>query len=144
MAYKKIKAYNFTEPELRKIWSDTFCEKPIITFDNIEVKFYSSMFDHCFFESDNRKAKDKSVLSYNRLQKIYWIKDALEDPDTIKKQGWNSKEKKYDSERRVTLVKGNFIVVILIYSPKRARFITAYEVNNDDNLEKIKNSPDWA
>ena len=62
MAYKKIKAYNFSEQELRKIWSDSYCEKLIVTFDNIEVSFYSSMFDHCFFESDNRKAKDKSIL----------------------------------------------------------------------------------
>lgn len=144
MAYKKIKAYNFSEQELRTIWSDIYCERPIVTFDKIVVKFYSSMFDHCFFESDNRNEKDKSILSFNRLEKIYWIKDALEDPDTIRKQGWNSKEKKYDSERRVTLVKGNFIVVIIVYSAKKARFITAYEVNDNENLEKIKNSPDWA
>lgn len=144
MAYKKIKAYNFSEQELRKLWSDVYCEKPIITFDNIEVRFYSNMFNHCFFESDNRKKKDKSILSYNRLEKIYWIKDALEDPDTIRKQGWDSKEKKYDRGRRVTLVKGNFIVVIIIYSVRKARFITAYEVNDNENLEKIKNSPDWA
>lgn len=144
MAYKKIKAYNFSEQELRKIWSDSYCENLIVTFDNIEVKFYSSMFDHCFYESDNRKEKDKSILSFNRLEKIYWIKDALEDPDSIRKQGWDSKEKKYDGLRRVTLVKGNFIVVIVIYSEKKARFITAYEVNDIENLEKIKNSPDWA
>jgi hypothetical protein len=102
------------------------------------------MFDHCFYESHNRKAKDKSILSYNRLEKVFWIKDALEDPDTIRKQGWNSKENKYERNRRVTLVKGNFIVVILIYAAKRARFLTAYEVNNDDNLKKIMNSPDWT
>lgn len=144
MAYKKIKPYNFSEQELREIWSDAYCKNPIITFDNIEVKFYSSMFNHCFFESDNRKSKDKSILSFNRLEKIYWIKDALEDPDSIRKQGWDSKEKKYDSTRRVTLVKGNFIVVIVIYSEKRARFITAYEVNDNENLKRIINSPDWA
>ena len=102
------------------------------------------MFDHCFFESASRSEKDKSILSLNRLEKIYWIKDALEDPDSIKKIGWDSKEKKYDKARRVTLVKGNYIVVIIIYSKGKARFITAYEVNDDENLEKIINSPDWA
>ena len=144
MVYKKIKAYNFTEQELRNLWSELYCEELIYTFDNIEVKFYSSMFDHCFFESDDRKAKDKSILSLNRLEKIYWIKDALEDPESIRKQGWDSKGKKYDGSRRVILVKGNFIVVILIYSYKKARFITAYEVNDNENLTKILSSPDWA
>ena len=135
MAYKKIKSYDFSEEELRKMWSDIYCEK---------VHFYSNMFDHCFYESDNRWEKDKSILSYNRLQRIHWIKDALEDPDAIKKQGWIKKLKTHDNKRRVTLVKGNYIVVIVIYAEKRARFITAYEVNDADNLELIKNSPDWT
>jgi len=128
---------------LRKIWSETYCKNPIKTFDNIEVYFYSNMFDHCFFESHNRKKGDKSILSYNRLEKIYWIKDALEDPSSLIKMGWDSKTKSYDHSRRVTLVKGNYIVVILIYRHKKARFITAYEVNDDENLRKIKNSPNW-
>jgi len=144
MAYKKIKPQNYTEDELRRLWSEIYCEKPIKTFDNIEVRFYSSMFDHCFYESESRIKKDKSILSFNRLEKIYWIKDALEDPESIKKIGWDSKEKRYDKARRVTLVKGNYIVVIVIYSFGKARFITAYEVNDDENLKKIKNSPDWA
>ncbi len=55
---------------------------------------------------------------------------------------WNCID--YEGFRRVTLVKGNFIVVIVIYSEKKARFITAYEVNDIENLEKIKNSPEWA
>lgn len=142
-AYRKIKPYNLTEAELRKIWSDTYCNEPIITFDKIEVQFYSNMFDHCFFESDNRRRGDKSILSYNRLEKIYWIKDALEDPTSVVKKGWDSKTKSYDNSRRVTLVKENYIVVILIYRDKKARFVTAYEMNDKENLEKIRKSPDW-
>ena len=143
MAYRKIKPYNLTEAELRKIWSDTYCNEPVITFDKIEVQFYSNMFDHCFFESDNRRRGDKSILSYNRLEKIYWIKDALEDSTSILKKGWDSKTKSYDNSRRVTLVKENYIVVILIYRDKKARFVTAYEMNDKENLEKIRKSPDW-
>jgi hypothetical protein len=143
MAYQKIKSYNLSEQDLRKIWSDTYCNNGIKTFDGIEVQFYSSMFDHCFYESFNRIQGDKSILSYNRLEKIYWIKDALEDPTSVRKKGWDSKNQSYDNSRRVILVKGNYVVVILIYENKRARFITAYEVNNDDNLKKIMNSPDW-
>jgi hypothetical protein len=143
MAYQKIKSYKFSEQDLRKIWSDVYCNNKIMTFDGIEVQFYSSMFDHCFFESDNHKAGDKSILSYNRLEKIYWIKDALEDTSAIRKVGWDSDTKTYDNSRRITLVRGNYIVVILVFKEKKARFITAYEVNNDENLKKIMNSPDW-
>lgn len=144
MAYKKIKPYKFTEAELREIWSKEYCEQTIITFDDIEVKFYSNMFDHCFYESANRKEKDKSILSLNRLEKIYWIKDTLADPTSIRKQGWDRNKKTYNNSRRVNLVKGNYIVVIRIYGNKKAKFVTAYEINNDNNLQKIKDSPDWT
>jgi len=144
MAYKKIKSYKYTEEELRQIWSDEYCEQFIITFDEIEVQFYSSMFDHCFFESANRRERDKSILSLNRLEKIYWIKDALLDASSLRKKGWNRNTKSYSDSSRVNLVKDNYIVVIKLLSEKKARFITAYEVNDNENLEKIKNSPDWT
>ena len=144
MAYKKIKSYKFTEDQLREIWSKEYCEQTIITFDDIEVKFYSNMFDHCFYESANRQARDKSILSLNRLEKIYWIKDTLADPTSIRKQGWDRNNKTYNNSRRVNLVKGNYIVVIRIYANKKAKFVTAYEINNDYNLKKIKDSPDWT
>lgn len=140
--YKKIKPYNYTETELRQIWNDEYCTQTIVTFDGIVVKFYSSMFNHCFYESADRRAKDKSILSLNRLEKILWIKEALQDPESLRKQGWISKEKRYDGSRRVTLVKGNYIVVINIYKEKLAKFVTAYEVNDDSNLESILKSPD--
>ncbi|NCC74267.1 MAG: hypothetical protein EOM06_12825 [Sphingobacteriia bacterium] len=143
MDYKKIKPHLMSEEEFRKIWNEEYCEKQIFTFDGIRVFFYSDMFDHCFYESSSRIRKDKSILSFNRLEKIYWIKDALLDPDTIKKKGWDSKNKNYDDTRRVTLVKGNYIVVILIFASKKARFVTAYEVNEKENLKKIMDSPDW-
>ncbi len=93
--------------------------------------------------SENRKTKDKSILSYNRLEKIYWIKEALQDPDAILKVGWDAKNKTYDGSRRITVVKDNYIVVIIIFSPTKARFVTAYEVDAEENLEKIMNSPDY-
>lgn len=144
MEYKKIKSYNYTEAELRKIWVDEYCVVDIFTFDAILVKFYSEMFDHCFFESNDRKAKDKSILSYNRLQKIYWIKETLQDPSAVLKQGWDNKNKKYDNQRRVAMVKGNYVVVISIYAIRKARFITAFQIDNDENLEKFMNGPDWV
>lgn len=144
MAYKKIKSQELTETELRQSWSDTYCNAPIITFDGIAVKFFSNMFDHAFFESADHKKKDKSILSLNRCQKMLWIKDTLEDPTAQLKQGWDSKTKTYDNSRRVALVKENYVVIIIIYAEKKARFITAYQIDEEENIEKLKNGPNWA
>ncbi len=142
MAYKRIKP-PFDEAELRELWRTEYCEQEIKTFDNIIVQFYESMFDHCFFESANRFRKDKSILSYNRLEKIHWIKEALQDPEAVLKIGWDAKSKSYDNSRRIALVKNNYVVVIIIFSPTKARFVTAYEVNEEENLVKIMKSPNY-
>ncbi|WP_304344095.1 hypothetical protein [Chryseobacterium koreense] len=143
MMYRKIKPHNFSEEELREIWKTEYCQKSIVTFDGIIVQFFDQMFDHCFFESHSRREKDKSILSLNRLEKIYWIKDTLQDPEAILKDGWDSKTGSYDKSRRIALVKNNYIVVIIIFSPVKARFVTAYEVNSEENLKKILASPDY-
>lgn len=140
MAYRKIKSYKLTEDELRKIWREEYCEKHIYTFDNVLVKFYEDMFDHVFFESSSRKIKDKSLLSLNRLEKIYWIKDALKDPDAILKKGWNSKKKEFYKDRRVAIVKGNYVVVIRFIGLLKAKLVTAFEKND---IENILNDPDF-
>lgn len=143
MRYKKIKPYKMSEVELRELWNVEYCESVIFTFDEIRVQFFASMFDHCFYESSNRKNKDKSILSYNRLEKIFWIKDALTDPEAVLKVGWDSKEKTYNQSRRVALVKENYVVVIVIFKEKKARFITAYEIDEEENLAKILDSPNF-
>jgi hypothetical protein len=102
------------------------------------------MFKHAFFESYNRQEKDKSILSLNRCEKMFWIKDALEDSSAILKQGWINKTKTYDNNRRVALVKENYVVIILIYSVKKARFISAYEINNVNNLKLFLGGPHWT
>lgn len=150
MAYKKIKPHMMDEVtrerDLRLLWKDVYCDvtKPIHTFDGILVKFYEDMFDHCFYESANNMAKDKSILSLNRLEKIYWIKDTLEDNTSLLKQGWDKDKKVYVANRRVTLVKDNYIVIISINKMRtQARFITAYEIQNDEKIIEIQNSPNW-
>ena len=90
MSYRKIKPQNYSEEELRNLWDKEYCRTEIKTFDGLLVQFYSSMFDHCFYESENRKVKDKSILSYNRLEKLYWIKETLQDVDATLKVGWDS------------------------------------------------------
>ncbi len=140
MAYKKIKPQNFSEEELRTIWKTEYCNSEIITFDSVKVKFYEDMFDHAFFESANRKVKDKSILSLNRLEKIYWIKDVLQDKDAILKKGWDTQKKEYFEDRRLAIVKDNYVVIIRFTGLLKAKFVTAYEKLDIDN---ILNSPDF-
>jgi hypothetical protein len=135
------------EPELRKLWKDEYCDplKPIHTFDKVLVKFYESMFDHVFYESANRAARDKSVLSLNRLEKMLWIKDTLEDPSAMLKQGWDRDKKAYDNVRRVALIKNSYVVIIQFTAKLKASFITAYELTDEvGNTSKILSSPDWV
>lgn len=143
MAYNKIKPYNFNETELKQMWYDVYCSpsSTIFTMDSVIVKFYPSDFDHVFFESANRKSKDKSILSLNRLEKMYWIKDVLIDTNALLKQGWDKNTKSYDNDRRVAMVKGNYVVVIRFTSFEKARFVTAYEMQ--ENEIKVINSPNW-
>ncbi len=145
MAYKKIKSYNMTETELRQLWKDEYCDKskPIHTFDNILVTFFENMFDHAFYESNNRKARDKSILSLNRLEKMLWIKATLMDPESALKQGWDRDKKSYTNSRRVALVKNNYVVIIRFTGLLKATFVSAYELQANDNVHNILNSPDW-
>lgn len=149
MEYVKLKPHKMDEAtreaELRQIWKVVYCDttKPIYTFDNILVKFYEDMFKHTFFESSERKAKNKDILSLNRLEKMLWIKDTLQDEDAILKQGWDRDKKKYLPNRRVAFVKGNYIVIISINKQRtQARFVTAYEMQENEN--KVIDSPDWV
>ena len=140
MEYRKIKSYQLSEAEMRKMWSDEYCLAEIETFDSIMVKCYTDMFDHIFYESFNRIKKDKSILSLNRLEKMLWIKDVLQDRDAILKKGWNSKDKEYYKDRRVAIVKGNYVVIIRFTGKLKAKLVTAYE---KEDIENILSSPNF-
>ncbi len=140
MVYKKIKPYKFSEIELRKIWREEYCLNNIYTFDNVKVGFYEDMFNHVFYESANRVKKDKSILSLNRLEKIFWIKETLQDPNAILKKGWDNKNKEYFASRRVAIVKDNYVVIIRFTGLLKAKFVTAFE---KEDIENILNSPDF-
>jgi len=130
-----------TPAEYRTFFEATYCRGPIVTFDKIEVRFRKKDFNHCFFESVN--AKDDTFSSL-RAERLLWIKTTLQDPDSEKYIGWDRHKKKYDKSRRVTLVKNNYVVVIVLTGEKKADFITAYVADSEETLRKIRSSPEWA
>jgi hypothetical protein len=140
--YQQLVAKDYTEENFREIWHERYCNQEIYTFDNIRVKFYDNNFDHAFFESSDRSAGNKDVLSLRRLSRILWIKDALEDPNAELHVGYLSKKQAQCGKRRVTLVKGNYVVIIQLYKADEAKFITAF-VADPDTLNKVKSDPLW-
>ena len=111
----------------KNIFEAYYCKAPISTFDGILVFFKKNNFEHAFYESKNRRRKDKSLFSYKRANRIYWIKWVLENPSAELYKGYNHKTKSYDSSRRIAVCVDNYTVVIeLTKKGDKANFITAY------------------
>lgn len=144
--YKLIVARDYTEEQFREMWKENYCQKQIFTHDGVRVHFYDNNFDHAFFESSVRnssnKKKSKDILSLRRLSRMLWIKDVLQDEEAEMYVGYNSKSKLYDNKKRVSVVKGDYVVVIEFYKLDHAKFITAYVADN--SIGKIKTSPRWG
>lgn len=144
MLYKKLGILE--EVEYRLIWKEEYCniQKPILTFDNMRVKFFEDQFDHAFFESDNRTKKDKAIFSLNRATKMLWIKSVLQDPEALLKEGWDKSSKSYLRDRRTAiLIRKSYLVVIRFIKDNEAKFVTAYEID-DVGLEKVLKGPEWT
>ncbi len=132
-----------TEEEYRAKYIESYCDfkKPIYTHDGIHVKFFPERFDHAFFESQNWKAGDKSIFSNVRAQRMLWIKEALQDKSAILYEGWDKIEKKYKKDNRVSVVCGDYVVVLWLQKPKVAKFLTAYKADN--SIGMITAGPIW-
>lgn len=131
--------------EYRDFFEHTYCTGPIMTFDGIAVRFRKADFDHCSFES-SRRDTIKDEFSPQRAQRLGWIKAALQDERSERYIGWDRSKKRHDSNRRVTIVQGNYVVVIAIFAKdaSRARFITAYVADTLSSLQKIRSGPKWT
>lgn len=146
LEYRQIVVKDYSEEELRELWRQEYCRQEIYTHDGIRVKFYDSNFDHAFYESSDRrqstnKKKHKDILSPRRLSRMPWIKDTLADPEAVMYEGYESKKRKYNPNKRVSVVKGNYVVVIELQKQGHATFITAYVADN--SIGKIEQSPKW-
>ena len=132
-----------TEWEYRLHFEQVYCRGALATFDGIAVRFEKKDFDHCFYESSNRNGV-KDRFSTLRAERMDWIKTALQDDQAGLFVGWDSRRRRYDHGRRVALVMGNYVVVIRITGPMKARFVTAFVADSQRTLDKIRRSPRWA
>ena len=129
-----------TPAEYRSYFEATYCRGPITTFDGIEVRFRKRDFNHCFFES---VAEKDDTFSYQRAERVLWIKAALQDPHAELYVGWDNKKKRLAKDRRVAIVVQNYVVVIRFTGAKSAAFVTAF-VAEEDTLRKIRKAPRCA
>lgn len=129
----------------RAHYERTLCRGGIITHDGIRVFFGKETFDHAFFESSMRRG-EKDVFSTVRAERMEWVAAALADPSAARFQGWNSRTKQHDPTRRVTVIMGDFVVVIALSSRRdgtlKATFMTCYRADN--SIAKIRSSPPWS
>lgn len=139
MAYPPLVRYE-TEQEYRAHFERDYCSRPILSFDEIQVRFRKDQFDHCFFESVLTK---DDTFSRTRAERIDWIKAALEDPDAEHRLGWDNKRKRPANDRRVAIVVHNYVVIVRIYKGRRAEFVTAF-VADERTLRQIRTNPLWA
>lgn len=140
MPYPPLVNYSSKE-EYRRHFERVYCNGPVVTFDDISVRFRKKDFDHAFFESI---LEEDDTFSITRAKRIDWIKAALKDPHSERYIGWDKKQKRYDRKRRVTLVMGNYVVVIALTATGAGIFITAYVADSEKTLKLIRQGPRWA
>ena len=133
-----------SEDEYRAHFHSEYCVGPISTFDGIMVRFRRHDFEHAFFESSSPTSRDDifSDQSGGRAERMDWIKSALSDPSADLRVGYDNKRRQKDVNRRVAIVKGNFVVIIRLTGKKRASFVTCF-VATTWTLQKIRKSSKW-
>jgi hypothetical protein len=134
-----------TVKEYKDHYERHYCRGTIVTVDGIRVYFNPQKFGHAFYENSQQKKGAKDMFSKVRAQRMDWIKLTLEHPDAILYSGWNKDEKRYDEDRRVSILYDDFVVVIEIslnlQGHLKANFVTCYSA--DKNIDRIRKSPIW-
>ena len=127
--------------QYRDHYMRVYCCGVIYTFDGIRVYFSSNRFGHAFYIS-SKASGPKNIFCKERALHIDWIKATLENPEAELYFGWNSKTKKTNYLRRVSVVYEDYVVIIEI-SPKtqKAKFVTAYVA--DSSINEIRSGERW-
>ena len=130
-----------SEQEYREHFVATYCKDAILTFDGIAVRFRKRHFEHAFFESSSPAKKD-DTFSLERAKRMDWVKIALNDPSADIRVGYDNLRRRPATDRRVAIVKGNFVVIIRLTDTDKAEFVTCY-VADSKSLSLIRKSAKW-
>lgn len=132
------------EQEYYNYYLQELCSTSIYCFDSLEVRFSPKIFKHAFYERSKRYYKNKDIFSYNRAKRMSWIPLCLQDDSLTPLAGYDKRRKRYDHNRRVTLITpDNFVVVIRLIKANISQFVTCFVVDNRTVERKIKSSPVW-
>jgi len=126
-------------------YKKNYCRSVIQTSDGIRVYFSDSVFGHAFYKNSDNRNGPKNEFCRVRAERMDWIKVTLESENATLYQGWNKHQKKYEEHRRVSVLLGDFIVVIeLTMNNKgelKGKFVTCYVA--DKSILKVRQSPLW-
>ena len=132
-----------TPEDYKKYYINKYCRNELVTFDGIKVLFYESQFEHTFYESSNKKKRNKDIFSVDRALRIDWIEYVLKNPKAELHLGWDRDKKIYNKDRRVAIISPeDYVVIIRINNNNTANFITAYYADN--SASKIRSMPLWS
>lgn len=135
--------------DYRAHWIREYCAGPIHTFDGIAVRFRREKFAHYFYESSGHD-KNKDQFSHKRAERIDWIKATLEDANAELFMGWDKDKRRHDPSRRVSVVMGDYVVIIALTGETAADFVSAYVADTPaspgrrSTLEMIRSGPRWG
>jgi hypothetical protein len=140
MSYQLLK---LTEWESYKDhWLGNIANKvPIETHDGISVSFNKNDFWHFFFKEGDGPERDR--FAWDRGERMNWVKECIQDSNATLKFGWDNANKRTDFNRRVSVIQGNYIVVVRMVAEYKARGVTAYPIDSS-GLAKLLLQPDWT
>ena len=131
-----------TIEEYREHYIQNYCSDAIVTHQGLPVYFYPERFDHAFYKNSNRRVRDKSVFCQERAERIDWISEVLRDPNITIYAGWDSGKKRNDFNSRVSLITPDgYVVVIRKINDSKAKFVTAYVVDDQSVVPKVQSNP---
>jgi hypothetical protein len=134
------------EEDYRKHYAATLCRTPVTTHDGIIVRFRPHYFNHAFSLSLQHN-RQKDSFSFERAERMDWIRPALTDPDAELYYGWDRDKGCIDYKSRVALVQENYMVIARLHKTMAGgvagEFVTAY-VGSASTLVKVRANPAWA
>jgi len=131
------------EARYKQHFIDNYVNGPrILTFDGIRVRFFQDNFAHAFYRDSNRWTKDKAIFDRARAERMDWIGAVLRDPTVeLYRRVIGNKV------RRIALdATENYVVIIQLSNSNatQARFITAYIVDSNSALRRMRSNPIWV